>query len=173
MKIIIISAIGLIMAIASCKDADGRRVPAATLATKDSVMNRNRLTALMSVQAMSNHDYEGTFKDYAPNAITYGDSTGGPPIKGVDSIKADLKIFLTAFPDFKGKNFVVIADEHHAAVFADWVGTFKFKMMGLKPTGKSFRVKDVDFFTFDNQGKITAHRTIQANQTINNQVGIK
>jgi len=176
MKALLVASAVLILTVASCKDAGCPAVPgtrAIALSAKDSIVERNRSTALASVLAMNRHDYDETFKDYAPNAIAYGDSTGGKPIRGIDSIRTDLDVFIKAFPDFHGKNFVAIADNNHAAVFADWTGTFKFEMMGLKPTGRSFSVKDVDCFTFDSRGKIIAHRTIQSNQTINNQVGIK
>ena len=43
--------------------------------------------------------------------------------------------------------------------------------MGMKPTGKTFHVKDVDLFTFNDEGKITEHRSVQSLQTMMMQVG--
>ena len=80
---------------------------------------------------------------------------------------------MTAFPDFKGENFTTIAEGNHVVVIGDWSGTFKGDLMGVKPTGKSFKVKDVDIFTFNDEGKITEHRSIQSIEHIMSQVGAK
>jgi hypothetical protein len=45
--------------------------------------------------------------------------------------------------------------------------------MGMKPTNKSYKVKDVDLFTFNNEGKITEHHSVQSMQTMMTQVGAK
>ncbi len=45
--------------------------------------------------------------------------------------------------------------------------------MGIKPTGKSYKVKDVDLFTFNDDGKITEHRSVQSSSTIMMQTGAK
>ena len=52
-------------------------------------------------------------------------------------------------------------------------GTFKAELMGMKPTGKSFKVKDVDIYTFNDDGKITEHRSVQSMATMLSQVGAK
>ena len=101
-------------------------------AAKDSVQERNKATALESVQA-----------------------------------------FMAAFPAYKGENFLVIGDGNHVAVFADYTGTFKNPLMGMKPKGKTFKVKDVDLFTFNDAGKITEHRSVQSNKTIMDMVKAK
>jgi predicted ester cyclase len=93
------------------------------------------------------------------------------PTKGVDSAKKSFETFLAAFPDMKGENFTTIAEGNHVAVIGDWSGTFKGELMGMKPTGKSFKVKDVDIFTFNDEGKITEHRSIQSFATMFAQVG--
>ena len=73
----------------------------------------------------------------------------------------------------KGENLTAIAEGNQVAVFGDWSGTFKGEMMGMKPTNKSYEVKDVDLFTFNNDGKITEHRSVQSMQTMMMQVGAK
>jgi len=45
--------------------------------------------------------------------------------------------------------------------------------MGMKPTGKSYKLKDVDLFTFNDEGKITEHRSVQSMETMLSQVGAK
>lgn len=139
---------------------------------KDSVLEKNKATALASVQAFSAGKMDEALKDITTDAVDYGDG-GMAPVKGIDSIKAMIKTFMAAFPDYKGENFLVIGDGNHVAVFADYSGTFKNPMMDIKPTGKSFKVKDVDLFTFNDAGKITEHRSVQSGKTIMDMVGAK
>jgi predicted ester cyclase len=144
----------------------------AAMSAKDSLLEKNKATALASVQAFSSGKMDDAFKDVSTDAVDYGDGMMAP-VKGLDSIKAMVKGFLNAFPDYKGENFMVIGDGNHVAVFADYTGTFKNPMMGMKPTGKSFKVKDVDLFTFNDAGKITEHRSVQSGKTIMEMVGAK
>ena len=141
-------------------------------AAKDSVLEKNKATALASVQAFSSGKMDDAFKDVTADAVDYGDGMSAP-VKGLDSIKSMVKGFLAAFPDYKGENFLVIGDGNHVAVFADYTGTFKNAMMGMKPTGKSFKLKDVDLFTFNDAGKITEHRSVQSGRTLMEMVGAK
>jgi predicted ester cyclase len=144
----------------------------AAMSAKDSILEKNKATALASVQAFSSGKMDDAFKDVSTDAVDYGDGMMAP-VKGLDSIKSMVKGFLNAFPDYKGENFMVIGDGNHVAVFADYTGTFKNPMMGMKPTGKSFKVKDVDLFTFNDAGKITEHRSVQSGKTIMEMVGAK
>jgi predicted ester cyclase len=139
---------------------------------KDSVLEKNKATALASVQAFGSGKIDDAFKEVTPDAVDYGDGMMAP-VKGLDSIKNMVRGFLAAFPDYKGENFLVIGDGNHVAVFADYTGTFKNPIMGIKPTGKSFKVKDVDLFTFNDAGKITEHRSVQSGKTIMEMVGAK
>jgi predicted ester cyclase len=139
---------------------------------RDSVLEKNKATALASVQAFSSGKIDDAFKEVTPDAVDYGDGMM-PPVKGLDSIKNMVKGFMNAFPDYKGENFLVIGDGNHVAVFADYTGTFKNPIMGIKPTGKSFKVKDVDLFTFNDAGKITEHHSVQSGKTIMEMVGAK
>lgn len=141
-------------------------------AAKDSLLQRNKATALASVEAFSEGKMDEAFKDVTPDVVDYGDGAMAP-VKGVDSIKTMVKAFVAAFPDYKGQNFLVIGDGNHVAVFGDYSGTFKNAFMGMKPTGKSFKVKDVDLFTFNDAGKITEHRSVQAGSTMMEMVGAK
>jgi predicted ester cyclase len=71
-----------------------------------------------------------------------------------------LAAYLSAFPDLKAENTMYFADGNTVIVVADWSMTFKNDMMGMKATGKSTKYKDVDIFTFDDNGKVTSHRSI-------------
>jgi predicted ester cyclase len=143
---------------------------ASTDASKTDILEKNKETALAIQQSINNHDADGVMKYAAADIIDYGDGST-PPAKGIDSCKKFLQGFLSAFPDIKGENLMAIAEGNHVAVFGDWSGTFKGEMMGMKPTGKSFKVKDVDLFTFNDEGKITEHRSVQSSETMMMQVG--
>ena len=66
-----------------------------------------------------------------------------------------------------------VADGDKVMVYGDWSGTFKNDFMGMKATGKSFKVKDVDIFTLNDEGKITSHRNVLPWSAIMEQVGAK
>jgi predicted ester cyclase len=135
---------------------------------------RNEKTALASIEAFNAHDVAGTYKDASPDAMDYFDGSM-KPAKGIDSMKAALQPFLTAFPDIKGSNLMAMsdADGKHVIVVADWTGTFKGEMMGMKPNGKSVKYMDGDLFTFNDDGKITEHRSIQSIGTVMAQLTTK
>jgi len=65
----------------------------------------------------------------------------------------------------------LLSDSNHVAIAGDWSGTFKKDLMGMKATNKQFKVKDVDIYTFNSDGKITEHRSIQSLNTILGQLG--
>jgi len=138
--------------------------------SKTDMTEKNKQTALAADEAVNNHDADALFKDAAPDFTDYGDG-GMEPVKGIDSAKRFFQIFLAAFPDIKGENLMAIAEGKHVAIVGDWSGTFKGELMGMKPTGKAFKVKDVDIYTFNDEGKITEHRSVQSMGTILSQVG--
>ncbi|HEX4851617.1 MAG TPA: ester cyclase, partial [Puia sp.] len=133
----------------------------AALHAKDSMVARNKATAMASEMAFNGGKVDEIFKDAVPDAVDYGDGSM-KPIKGLDSIKAGIKDFLAAFPDFKGENLMALGEGNMVAVFGEWSGTFKNPLGKMKPTGKSFKAKDCDLFTFNDAGKITEHRAIQS-----------
>src|SRR4051812_854605 len=145
---------------------------AMTSNSKNDMTEKNKQTALAATEAVNSHDADALFKDAAADYIEYGDGSMAP-IKGSDSSRKTFQMFLAAFPDIKGENLMAIAEGNHVAVAGDWSGTFKGELMGMKPTGKSFKIKDVDIYTFNDEGKITEHRGIQSMETILSQVGAK
>ena len=154
---------------ATDKDSSRMSNAATGVNSSNDMVEKNRATALASVQGFINHDANATLKDIAPDFVDYGDGSS-PPIKGMDSCKAMINSMLTAFPDFNGANLMTLADGSHVAVFGDWSGTFKGNMKNMSPTGKSFKLKDVDLFTFNNNGQITEHRSVQSAEAMMMQV---
>lgn len=161
--------------VAACNDAnkEGGDIASGadtTKMTQEDKEERNKKIALASVEAINAHNPDGVLKDATPDAIDYGEGSM-PPVKGIDSIKVGMKAFLDAFPDYKGENLQAVADGDYVYVSGDWSGTFKKDMMGMKATGKSFKVKDVDIFKFNDEGKMTEHRAIVPWTVIMQQVG--
>lgn len=173
MKKIIFSFLTVSLLIAACdnKKTESSGSDMSMNSTMESKAEKNKQTALASIMAVSNHDADAALKEVAADGVDYGDGSMAP-IKNVDSIKAFLKAWLMAFPDVKGENFMALTDDGtHVAVIADWSGTFKNDFMGMKATGKSYHVKDVDILTFNEEGKMISHRSIVPNMVIMSQVG--
>jgi predicted ester cyclase len=141
--------------------------------SKEVKEERNKQTALASAKSFDNGgNADGAFKDADKDIVDYGDGSMAP-IKGLDSVKAGLKMMLAAVPDWKGSDFMAVADGDYVMVYGTWSGTWKNDLMGMKPTGKSFKVKDVDIFKFNDAGKIIEHRSVQSMNEIARQTGMK
>lgn len=143
-----------------------------TKMTQEDKEERNKNVVLESMAAMNNHNPDDVLKNVTADGVDYGDGSM-PAVKGIDSVKAGMKGFLAAFPDYKGDNLEAVADGDKVMVYGDWSGTFKNDFMGMKATGKSFKVKDVDIFTLNDEGKITSHRNVLPWSAIMEQVGAK
>ena len=179
MKSLLIVITGLSCLMAGCSNnspdtakTDTDSVATAMSSSKTDQVEKNKQTALDAVQGVISHNPSDVFKNATPDIADYGDGIM-PPVKGLDSCKAFFQIFLAAFPDIKGENLMAISEGNHVAVFGDWSGTFKGDMMGIKATGKSFKMKDVDLFTFNDEGKITEHRAKQTADYMLSLVGAK
>ena len=80
---------------------------------------------------------------------------------------------MDAFPDLKGTDFITVADGDYVIVYGTWSGTWKKDFMGMKATGKSFKVQDADIYKFNEEGKVTEHRGIQSHEVLAKQIGMK
>ena len=134
---------------------------------------RNKQTALASIEGFRNGgNLDVILKDIDKDVVDYGEGSMAP-LKSVDSIKANLKMWMAAVPDYKGTDFVAVADGDYVMVYGTWTGTWKNDLMGMKATGKAFKVKDVDIFKFNEAGKIVEHRGVQSNYEAARQLGMK
>ncbi len=173
----------LIMLAAVCFIASGCNNPSGAASGEDTakaagaekmrspgdMAEKNKSVAMASIQGFINHDANAVLKDAASDFVDYGDGSG-PPVKGTDSCRAVIQSMFTAFPDIKGENLMALAEGDQVVVFGDWSGTFKGKLMNMEPSGKSFKIKDADLFTFNGNGQITSHRSIQAMSSMMMQV---
>ncbi|MDB5004157.1 MAG: hypothetical protein JWQ34_2382 [Mucilaginibacter sp.] len=168
-KIILGAAAVAALFLSACNSKTGT-----TAKTGDSTattLAKNKQTALNSDLAFNKGDVDGAFKDYATDFVEYGEGSS-KPIKNVDSLKINLKQFFASFPDFKGEKLHAVAEGDTVIITGIWGGTFKNQFMKMKATGKSFKSPDVDIFTFNKDGKITSHSSIQSNISAMYQLGV-
>lgn len=137
----------------------------------DSTSIKNKAAAMNSDLAFAKRDLASAFKDYSTDYVEYGNGSG-KPIKNMDTIKAHTQQFFDAFPDFKGDSLHAVAEGDSVLITGIWSGTFKKAFMGMKPTQKSFKLNDVDVFTFNKEGKITSHSSVQSDFAFFGQLGI-
>jgi predicted ester cyclase len=142
-----------------------------TEATQKAKEERNKRIALESVRAFEKGKIDSVFKDVAPDAMDYGEGSN-PPVKGMDSAKVGLKAWMVAIPNYKGSDFVAVADGDYVMVYGHWSGTWQNNFYGMKPTGRSFSINDVDIFKFNEEGKIIEHRSVQSNREAARQLGM-
>jgi predicted ester cyclase len=157
----------------SATSSDSSTINGSTPAGDEVKEERNKQIALASVHAFDNGSgVDGVLKDADKDIVEYGDGSMAPA-KGVDSTKAGLVMWLKAVPDYKGTDFIAVADGDYVMVYGTWKGTWKGDLMGMKPTGKTFKVADVDIFKFNDAGKIIEHRAVQSNREAARQLGMK
>lgn len=154
--------------VASASDKDSTGKMESTAVTK---AQQNKQTALSAMAAFNKGDLEAGFKDCVPGYLDYGDGSGKP--MDLQSVKQLWKEFLNAFPDFKVDNIKCVADDEWAMVWADCSGTWKGPFMKQKANGKSFKMRDVDLFRINNEGKFVEHYNIQPFSVIAKQTGVK
>ena len=135
-------------------------------------LQKNEQTAWKTMVAFQNKNADSIYKACSADFVDYG--TGeDKPVKNVDSLKASLKGLWAAFPDMTGHDLRIEGKGDTVIIWGTWTGTFKGAMGPVKPTGKSFKLIDADIFSFNKQGQITSHGSIQSMNTYFNQAGIK
>jgi len=159
-KTMLLFTIAAIMA--SCnnekkEDAEKKETPASAMESKQ---ERNKKIIMASMDAVGKADVDAIVKDAAPTFTDYGDGSMAP-VSNIDSLKSFMKMLLTSIAGYKPENPVLFADGDYVIVYADWSGTFKNDLMGIKATGKPVKYKDVDIFKLNDEGKITEHRSVQ------------
>ncbi len=163
-----VAAAALFLAACTNNTSTGTASAADSVAIK---LANNKATALAATEGFEKHDVEMIYKDCAADFTDYGNGAM-PPVSNIDTLKANMKGFLEALPDFKADNLSALASGDTVIVTGDWSGTFKKDFMGMKATNKSFKAPDADIYIFNNEGKIKSHRSIQGEPTFFHQLGI-
>lgn len=167
---------GTAIAFTSCNDESttvaGASDKDSTEMSAEAKEERNKRVAMESIEnGINKHDVDAVLKDMAPDGKDMND--GSMPAAGMDSARYWIDQWLKAFPDVKGENLKAVADGEWVMVWGDWSGTWKGDFMGQKANGKTYKIKDVDIFRFNDEGKITEHHYVQNWMTTANQLGIK
>jgi predicted ester cyclase len=136
-----------------------------TAAASETKQERNKKAVLASMDAFAKRDIDGMFKDAAAQFIDYGDGTM-PPVTNLDSAKAFINMLLNSIENYTAGNTQLIAEGDYVVYYADWSGDFKKDIMGIKATGKTLKFKDCDIFKFNEDGKVTEHRSVQNMGTV-------
>lgn len=180
MKKILLAALA-VLSFAACNDTATKTTAASNDSTsmnsnpdngQEAKEERNKQTALASLTGFATGDVDVILKDADKDMVEYGDGSMAP-VKNLDSTRAGLKMWLAAMQDYKGSNITAAADGDYVMIYGTWTGTWKNDFMGMKASGKPFRVNDVDILKFNDAGKIVEHRTIQSMNEIGRQVGMK
>jgi steroid delta-isomerase-like uncharacterized protein len=84
---------------------------------------------------------------------------GLPPgmANGHEGFRRVLGGFFEAFPDLRLEVQFTIADDDRVMFYSSASGTHRGPLMGMAPTGRTFKVNGVDVFRFDDEGKIAVH----------------
>ena len=143
----------------------------ATTTTTESKSERNKKTVMASYEAMNSHNVTEALKYCTDDVVDYGDGSM-PPVKGRDSITKMINEWMTAFPDNKASDLKYVADGDWVMVWGEQKGTWKGDFMGMKATNKPYKLKDVDIFKLNDEGKIIEHHNVQSPNTMMMQVGM-
>ena len=139
----------------------------------ESQEEKNKATALASVNALIAGDVDGVLKDVAATGtiVDYGDGSM-PPVTNLDTLRAGMKAWRGVMSEFKADNLLAVADGDYVIVYGEWSVTYKEDFMGMKTAGKSYKVNDVDIFKFNSEGKMIEHRSIYPFSAVMAQMGV-
>nr|WP_314882334.1 ester cyclase [uncultured Campylobacter sp.] len=76
------------------------------------------------------------------------------PLYGGSGYNAIVQMMRTSFPDVQWAMQDMVADERCAAVYWLCSGTHKQDFMGIAPTGRKFSARVMNFYYFNERGKI-------------------
>lgn len=145
-----------------------------TLATAQTKADQNKANYLKIVEGINakslaafDQHCTADFQDNFPPGFL--EATG---LKGLAASKALLQSFFTAFPDLKFEVKNVLADDKTILAYIVMSGTMKGEFMGMKPTGKSFKLDGVDIIWVNPEGKAFKHLGVQDNLDFFGQLGL-
>lgn len=155
--------LGLCAIMASCNNQakpEGEKKMADSKPLMENKQERNKATAMASMEAAGKGDAAGVVKDAASSFTEYLDGSM-PPITNIDSLKGMIGMLLHSIEGYKASNIMLIAEGDYVSAYATWNGVFKNDFMGIKATNKSLQFPDVDIYKFNEEGKIIEHRSVQ------------
>jgi hypothetical protein len=159
-----------ITALSSCGSAENDKNSMENASPIISRALQNEQTAMLSIQAFNSHNVNEILKNWDSLATDDGDGTWHP-IVGIDSIKYIYSLVLKGIPNISVDSLRTLTDNgEHVIVTGQWSGTFKNDSLKAADTKISFW--NGDFFTFNENGKIIRHKSIQSNLAKLAQLGL-
>ena len=122
---------------------------------------RNRQTTLASIQAYVAGDMNVYLNSRDKNYTYY--SYDNRAVQGVDSLALTnfRALFVAAFSNYDIKVLSISVDRDYVITWEETSGTWTGNFLDVKPTGKSFRIRGVTIFKFNEAGKIVEERSIE------------
>lgn len=145
-----------------------------TLASAQTNAEKNKASYLAVVEGFNKRDFTAfeqhctaDMQDNFPPGFL--EMTG---LKGLAASKTFLQGMFTAFPDLKFEVKSVLADDKTILAYIIMSGTMKGEFLGMKPTGKSFKIDAADVLWINGDGKAFRHLGIQDNLDFFMQLGL-
>ena len=106
---------------------------------------------------------------FAPGMKGYYQSGEPAPFSDMEPF---IKMFYTAFPDYKHEIDGIIAADDKVVVRVTFSGTFTNSFMEMNPSGEKFRYKGIQIFQFVN-GKVTNFWVVEDELALMTQLGLE
>lgn len=148
--------------------ADAQGTPTSCPASAELAANK-ALVLRMFGATFNAHDPAAVDRFMAPDYVEHHVPAGVPPTR--DSLKEDLALLFTAFPDARMTFEATCAEGDMVWVRDVWHGTFRGRYYGQPPTGKPVSQESIDIFRIA-QGKIVAHWAVSDDLGLLRQFGL-
>ena len=121
----------------------------------DRIVERNR-EAMRRFEKCINTNDLALGEDLISASAAFTTPVSPTPLYGAKGYLSVVTLMRQSFPDVQWKLVDLVADEHTVAVQWQCSGTFCGDMpfAGLQPNGKKFSTTVMNFYTFDEEGKI-------------------
>lgn len=94
----------------------------------------------------------------------------GLPNRGPESMRQLVMMFHNAFPDVSFQVEEAIAEDETVAARVTWTGTHRGSFMGIAPTGRAVRQKQMHFIRF-RDGQMVEHLAVRDDLGLRQQLG--
>lgn len=160
-KFLMIASAGLICFITACNSSGEKSASADTTAASSPATNSAPSTADKNIatihavnDAISSGEVSKLDQYIAPNGVDHSGEHG--EVKGVDSIKAELKNMHDSYKDLKLESIQDAANNDYVFSLTRFTGTNTVASMGA-PAGTHFDMTSVNVAKFGSDGKVTDH----------------
>lgn len=147
-KLLLIYSVSALLVLAACNE---KKETAPSGRAKKNIESLHYI-----INAINAGDLSKLDSYFAADITNYGAQTG--PIKGLDSVKADLAKAVQHGSDMKAEMIRDLADDDYAMSWVKFTGTMKVDMMGMK-AGQKIESTTIELARFNAEGKVVEHWT--------------